>query len=144
MKICIPVNRDEGMRSPVCAHFGSAPFFLIVDTDTSDCLPIPNRNKHHAHGMCQPLKSLEGHAVDAVVVGGIGMGALNKLRAGGVEVFLSEYPTVSETVAAYDAGTLKTVDPRNACAGHGHGHGHGHGGGCGHGHGQGRGFVKID
>ena len=31
MNVCIPINEDQGMKSEVCAHFGSAPAFLIVD-----------------------------------------------------------------------------------------------------------------
>ncbi len=34
MNICIPVNEDKGLQSPVCAHFGSAPAFMIVDTES--------------------------------------------------------------------------------------------------------------
>lgn len=138
MKLCIPVTEDKGMGSPVCAHFGSAPLFLVVDTDCGDCRPIPNRNQHHGHGMCQPLLSLQGQDLDAVAVGGIGMGALTRLQAGGLRVFISREPTVAATVAALAAGTLPEASPESACAHHGtgpHGHGHDHGadGACGHG-----------
>jgi predicted Fe-Mo cluster-binding NifX family protein len=124
MNLCIPVMNDLGLESPVCEHFGSAPFFLLVDTATRACRTIENRNQHHAHGMCQPLAALAGEAIDGMVVGGIGMGALNKLGAAGVQVFFAQHPTVGETVDAFLAGTLKPVDPRNACAHHGQGHEH--------------------
>ena len=32
MRICIPIDKDLGLDSPICGHFGSAPFFLIADT----------------------------------------------------------------------------------------------------------------
>lgn len=132
MNICIPVNEDQGLQSPVCAHFGSAPLFLIVNTDTDECRTVNNEHAHHAHGMCQPLAALSNEQLDGIVVGGIGMGALMKLRASNIDVFLSGYPTVSATIAAYKAGALKPVTPQNACAGHGHGpHGPGQHG-CGH------------
>ncbi len=138
MKICIPVNEDNGLSSTVCAHFGSAPLFIVVDTDTSECESIENKNRHHAHGMCTPLASLQGVTLDGVAVGGIGAGALNKLRAGGIQVFLSEFATVKETADAAKSGTLKPLQPSMVCAGHGHGQGQGQGqgrgrqGGCGH------------
>jgi predicted Fe-Mo cluster-binding NifX family protein len=122
MNICIPVNEDKGLQSQVCAHFGSAPAFLIVDTDSKGCRAIVNRNQHHGHGMCAPLASLEGESIDAIVVGGIGMGALNKLAAAGIRVLMAEHATVEETLAAFAAGTLAAVDPGRACAHHGHGH----------------------
>ncbi|MCP4674927.1 MAG: diguanylate cyclase [Deltaproteobacteria bacterium] len=130
MKICIPIDEDKGLRSPVCAHFGSAPLFMVIDTDTGNCQTIENKNKIHQHGKCQPLSSFTGVALDGVVVGGIGKGALNKLRAAGVQVFLSKLATVDEAIAAHKAGTLELVTPATAC---GH-HDHGDGEGCGHGH----------
>jgi predicted Fe-Mo cluster-binding NifX family protein len=108
---------------------------MIVDTDSNDCRAIPNQNQHHAHGMCQPLAVLQGEQIDGMVVGGIGMGALNKLNAASIQVFVSNYATVAETIAAYKAGTLQVMQPGMACAGHSHGPGGGHGGGHG-GHGR--------
>jgi predicted Fe-Mo cluster-binding NifX family protein len=129
MKICIPVNADQGLESPVCAHFGSAPIFMMVEVATGACRAVTNTNQHHGHGMCQPLAALAGEQLDGMVVGGIGMGALNKLRAANVQVFLSDQPTVATTVAALKAGTLREVTPATACGHHAHdaGHDHGHG-----------------
>ena len=121
MNICIPVTEDNGAASPVSPHFGSAPLFMIVDTDSGACRAVPNRNTHHGHGMCTPLASLAGESIDGMVVGGIGMGALAKLGAAGVRVFRSEHATVEDTVAAFRAGSLKTMSPDMACAHHGHG-----------------------
>jgi predicted Fe-Mo cluster-binding NifX family protein len=121
MNICIPIDKDQGLQSPVCAHFGSAPAFLIVDTESGTCRAIPNRNQHHGHGMCMPLQSLQGEAIDGMVVGGIGMGALNKLNAAGIQVFISRHPTVAETIDAFKAGTLEPMRPGMACAHHAHG-----------------------
>ncbi len=143
MKICIPVDEDKGAQSPVCAHFGSAPLFIVIDTDTGDSQTIENKNKNHQHGMCQPLSSFDGIALDAVVVGGIGKGALSKLRSAGIRVFLSKFDTVDEAIAAHKAGTLEQVTPATAC---GH-HDHGGAGGCGHGdHGQqaGQQWTPVD
>jgi predicted Fe-Mo cluster-binding NifX family protein len=122
MNICIPIEEDRGLDSPVCAHFGSAPGFVIVDVDTGSCRAIANRNQHSGHGMCAPLASLAGESIDGMVVGGIGMGALGKLNAAGIEVFVSEHATVAETVAAFKAGTLRLMQPGMACSQHGHGH----------------------
>lgn len=118
MKICIPVDEDRGLDSPVCAHFGSAPLFMIVDTESGACRAIPNANEHHSHGMCTPLAALRGVSVDGIAVGGIGAGALGKLLAAGVRVFFSEQPTVEETVTAYKNGTLRPVTPEIACGQH--------------------------
>jgi len=125
MNICIPVDADQGITSPVCAHFGSAPFFMIVDTDNGACRAIPNQNEHHAHGMCQPLAALQGEQLGGIVVGGIGMGALNKLMMAGVQVYRAEHPTVELTLAAFNAGQLPVMAPGSACGQHGPHHRHG-------------------
>ncbi len=120
MNVCIPVEEDQGLSSRVCSHFGSAPIFMLVDSDTSDCRAIPNTNQHHAYGMCMPLRVLEGEKFDALIVRGIGMGALGKLESAGIAVYMAEHATVGETIAALQAGSLKKVRPSMACAGHGH------------------------
>jgi predicted Fe-Mo cluster-binding NifX family protein len=122
MQICIPITEDKGLASPVSAHFGSAPAFMIVDTESSSCRAIANKSHQHQHGMCTPLASIEGEKIDGMVVGGIGMGALNKLNAANIKVYVSELATVAETVNAFKAGTLKLMQPGMACAHHGHGH----------------------
>jgi predicted Fe-Mo cluster-binding NifX family protein len=122
LTLCIPVEADSGLQSPVCAHFGSAPGFMLVDIDSGSCRAIPNGNQHHGHGMCMPLQSLQGESFDAMVVGGIGMGALNKLSAAGIRVYRSQHATVGEVVAAFKTGSLELMQPGMACAQHGHGH----------------------
>jgi predicted Fe-Mo cluster-binding NifX family protein len=118
MNICIPVDSDKGLDSTVCAHFGSAPIFMIVDTETEKCKPIKNTNQHHAHGMCQPLAILAGEKMDAIVVGGIGAGALMKLQAANIEVYKTSQPTVKATIEALANGKLQTVTPGMACSHH--------------------------
>ena len=51
--------------------------------------PLNNHDEHHVHGACNPLKALAGRAVDAVIVGGIGAGAVRGLRQAGIAVFRS-------------------------------------------------------
>jgi predicted Fe-Mo cluster-binding NifX family protein len=121
MNICIPITEDKGLQSPLSPHFGSAPMFMIVDTVSGSCRAILNHNSHHGHGMCQPLASLAGEKLDGMVVGGIGMGALDKLEGRGIQAFLAEHPTVAETIEAFKAGRLRRVTPKTACAGHGRG-----------------------
>ncbi|HRY29266.1 MAG TPA: NifB/NifX family molybdenum-iron cluster-binding protein [Elusimicrobiota bacterium] len=118
MKLCLPVLKNAGFSSPICAHFGSAPFFLIVDTETLSLKTIPNANQHHAHGMCQPLAVLGKEKFDGIVVGGIGAGALNRLRSAGIAVYKTAFPSLKETVSAYNQGQLPEVTPDMACAHH--------------------------
>lgn len=122
LNICIPVKEDQGLQSQVYGHFGSAPFFLIVDTETLSIRTIENRDMHHAHGMCQPLAAINNEKLNAIIVGGIGMGALNKLRAAGIKVYMGKQTTVEQVIAEFKAGSLSEVIPQTACTHHGHKH----------------------
>ncbi|HOB52168.1 MAG TPA: NifB/NifX family molybdenum-iron cluster-binding protein [Acidobacteriota bacterium] len=124
MNICFPVDENRGLDSPLCPHFGSAPVFLIVDTETRATQAVVNADQHHAHGMCQPLAALTGQSVEALVVGGIGWGAYLKLQSANIQVFRAEHPTVAEALVAFAAGRLAPITRETACGHHGHGHDH--------------------
>ena len=55
MKICIPTEDNRGLEGMVCGHFGSAPFFTLVDTDSGSCEIIGNSASEHGHGGCGEL-----------------------------------------------------------------------------------------
>ncbi len=133
MHVCIPVTENNGLQSRTSDHFGSAPFFMIVDTDSGACRAVANGDHHHRHGACQPLAALAGERVDGFVVKGIGRGALARLQEASIQVLLSDSPTVADAVAALGSGRLRSVSIEGACGGRGHGQAHAHG--C-HGAGQ--------
>lgn len=124
MKICFPVDTDNGLESNVYGHFGSAPFFIVFDTETKTVERIDNQNLEHAHGMCNPLKALNGQMVDALVVGGIGAGAINKLNALGIKVYRGFEGTVQDNIGHFENNAMAEITMDQACGGHG--------GGCGH------------
>lgn len=121
MKICFPVTDSPSLESEVYGHFGSAPAFVLVDTDTRDLKVINNADQHHTHGMCNPIRALGGHEIDCVVVGGIGGGALSKLNQSGIKVYKSAARTVSENLDLFAAGSLAAFVPNRVCSGHANG-----------------------
>ena len=133
MNICIPIAADQGLDSPISGHFGSAPCFAIIDSESRAFRVIVNANQHHGHGGCRPLAAIAGQDVGAVVVGGIGAGALSRLQAAGVRVWRTDQGTIAGALEAYIGGTLTEMTPGAACAGHGHGSS-GQDGSPGHGH----------
>jgi len=119
MRICIPAGEDRGLDSPVFAHFGSAPYFVVHDTDVDGTEVIENDNRHHAHGGCQPLAAVDGTALDALVVGGIGRRAIARLNEVGTRVYRAVEGTVAANIAKLEAGELEEFSAESACAGHG-------------------------
>ncbi len=122
MKVAVPVAEFSGLESPVYGHFGSAPSFVLVDSETLAVEELGNQNQDHVHGQCRPMVALAGRNPDAVVVGGIGMGALRGLRAAGIKVYGCDGGTVADAVTLLKKGALPEIGDDDACAGHSGGH----------------------
>jgi predicted Fe-Mo cluster-binding NifX family protein len=136
MKVCIPTMDAEGLGGRPSDHFGSAPFFTFVDTETGECEVVPNGGAHHAHGACRPLDSLGSRSVDAILCRGLGRRALGRLQAGDIEVYVTLERDVDGSVKAFQEGHLRKLSMEEACGGHQHGgHQHSHAHGCGDGEG---------
>jgi len=118
MKICFPVQSDEGVESAVYGHFGSAPVFVVFDTDTNTVASIINRDQHHAQGACNPMKALDDQKVDAIIVGGIGAGALTRLNQMGITVHRSQGATIRDNITMFQAKTLPVLTVQGCCGGH--------------------------
>jgi predicted Fe-Mo cluster-binding NifX family protein len=118
MKVGFAVETNEGMASFVYGHFGSAPAFLIYDTELSRIAAVDNTNAHHVHGACNPIMALGGNRIDAMVVGGIGPGAIMKLNAMGVRVYRAGAATVGENIDLLGKNSLLELSMNDACQQH--------------------------
>ncbi len=118
MKIAFPGQVDQGLESQVYGHFGSAPSFVILDSSSGEYQIISNGDAHHDHGQCQPMNALAGNTVDAIVVGGIGGGALMKLQAQGVRVFRAVEGSVKQNLEYIKSNKLPEFSVNMTCAGH--------------------------
>jgi predicted Fe-Mo cluster-binding NifX family protein len=121
MRICIPTVDGRGLESEPHGHFGSAPFFTLVDTESGATEILRNDNSHHDHGTCHPLGQLGGRTIDGVVCQGMGRRAVASLEAAGIGVFLTSARSVQEVIREAGEGTLRRLLPGEACGGHGHG-----------------------
>jgi len=118
MKICFPVSANKGLDSPVYNHFGSAPMFLLVDAEQRSVAEAVNRDSHHRHGACRPLRVLGSQDIDAIVVGGIGAGALSVLNQAGYKVYQAGAGTVAENLDLFLKRELAELTPAQSCTGH--------------------------
>jgi predicted Fe-Mo cluster-binding NifX family protein len=129
VNVCIAVDEDRGLESSVSGHFGSAPLFLIVDIKSGRYKAVPN-----SEGGCHSVRAFQGENVGALVVGGIGKGALAAVQAVGIPVLFTEQGTVREVIQAFLEGDVPEPTLRSNCGGHADSGetGHAHGGcGCG-------------
>ena len=124
MKVGFAVEVNEGLQSAVYGHFGSAPAFVIVDTELKQVSAVDNTNAHHVHGACNPVMALGGNSVEAMVVGGIGPGAIMRLNELGIRVYRALAATVGENMTLLLESRLPLISLNESCQQHG--------GQCGH------------
>lgn len=118
MRVCIPTADELGLEARVHGHFGSAPFFTLVDVGGDNLKIIANHNDHGSHGACTPLGRLAEEDYDVFIVAGMGRRAVGAIQAAGRRVLLAQGGTVQENLDALEAGKLQEMDPGSACQGH--------------------------
>ena len=120
MKICFPVDEQGDLDTAGHEHFGAAPIFLIVDAHNRSITRTIRRDIDHRHGACRPLKALGGEQLDAVVVSGIGTGALAGLKQAGLKVYRARPGTVAQNLAFIAVQQLEEFGDHKVCGGHHH------------------------
>lgn len=119
MKICIPTEEPMGLDSVAYGHFGSAPYFLIYDTETKEIEVIKNNEDEHEHGQCNPVAPIRDKGVKALMVAGMGSGALQKFVALGINVYKIETGTKVRTIVEnLDLDKMEQLVIDNCCQGH--------------------------
>ncbi len=107
MKIAIPVEENRGWDSPICEHFGHAPYFAFVDTDTDTVEVVANPLMEHGPGdMPQWIASQNCHIL---VVRGIGSRAIQYFNQFGIQVYRGASGTVRDIVNAIKSGNIADI-----------------------------------
>jgi predicted Fe-Mo cluster-binding NifX family protein len=123
--VVVACETPDGLAGQVCGHFGHTPFFAVAQIEGEQMVSSRTvASPGHGQGCSMPA-FIGSLGADAVIVGGIGPGAVNGLAAQGIEIVAGATGNAMEALKAYAAGTLERGEP--GCHGHG---GHDHG--CGH------------
>lgn len=131
MRLLIPTSDANGPESRMSGHFGRAPYYAVADPETGTVLSVANPSVTHGHGECVPATDAIGAGgFDAVVCHGIGAGAISRLEASGIPVFVHDGPSVASAIAAFQSSNVKAAGADDGCGGSG---------GCG-----GRGEHRLD
>ncbi|NTX00042.1 MAG: hypothetical protein HGB35_09000, partial [Geobacteraceae bacterium] len=106
MTVIVPFDEQAGQSSKVCDHFGSAPFYAIADIEAGMLEIIPNESMHHDHGQCTPASFFSGLGIDVLLCNGIGGGAVAKLQAMGIDVYMAAMaPTLEEALRRFNSSS---------------------------------------
>ena len=119
MKICIPILRHEGPKSPLSEHFGQSSGFALFDDDTETLSFMLNSGLHQA-GAQTPAELIAETGSDVVLCGSLGVKAVHLFEQHGIHVYSEASGTVVDAVKAYKAGHLPEVTDEKACRAHAH------------------------
>lgn len=119
MKLNIPTRDGNGLDGIVEQHFGKAPTYTIIDTETEEVAVIPNVSEHMG-GVGLPPEYLHQNGVDIMLCAGLGLKAVRMFESYGIKVFVGAGGTVKDTFEAWKAGKLQSATAENFCAEHGH------------------------
>ncbi|MCL4428897.1 MAG: NifB/NifX family molybdenum-iron cluster-binding protein [Deltaproteobacteria bacterium] len=116
MKLCIPTVNFEAVK--ISRHFGSAPYFLIYDTETGSSEVITNSNKNHEHNMCNPVGVIADKNVNAIVCFGIGEGAIRNLERNNIKVYKTDKNLISDILNDSRENKFLTFEAGHTCSSH--------------------------
>ena len=128
MRIAVTYENGE-----IFQHFGHTEQFKLYDVEDGRIIGeqiVPTNGSGHG-ALAGFLKTAE---VDALICGGIGMGAQSALAEAGIELYGGVQGSADVAAQALAEGRL-AYDPDAQCDHHDHHHGEGHK--CGHHHGEG-------
>jgi predicted Fe-Mo cluster-binding NifX family protein len=112
MKVCFPIQNNEGIESLVYKHFGSAPEFLIVNTELQTAQLLNDLDPQQVHRAVIVIGGLD---IDAVVVNKMGSKALTKLNAGGIKVYRRLTQSVKDNLALLQQNRLPELTFELSC-----------------------------
>ena len=124
MKLCFPVNKNEGLQSQIFGHFGSAPLLLVVDTENQEIIEL-RRSAHAEQSGRTCMGQLLGEGpIDALVVSAIGRGAFSRVQASGIKVYQALGSTIADNLLCLTDQRLKEFDGSGLCSHGQSGHQH--------------------
>ena len=111
MKICVPVEEDNGIDSIPMQNFKSAPLFIIYDTNTGATEVIENVTGEETHQESRPGEILKGKSIDVVFAGTIDKDVLSDLNSMGIKVYQSMPGTILGNIEVLKRGDLDEMTP---------------------------------
>jgi len=119
MKVAVPTMGDRGLDELICAHFGRAETFTIVDVDAGDFDVVRNTSEHMG-GTGLPPELISAKGAQVMLAGGLGPKAVKMFEGYGIDVFVGATGTVRDAISDWKKGYLEEASDKNACREHRH------------------------
>lgn len=123
MRIVFSAATEQGLDSPISAHFGRCPFYVFIDLDEQNTvLSVENVVNEHAqsHDPGQLPAYIKDQGANVMISGGMGGRAVDFFHQYDVSVATGASGTVQESLDNYLSGRLRGDAPCAGNAEHGH------------------------
>lgn len=112
MKVCFPVNYNQGLQSEIYGHFSSTPLFLLIDSESKKIEVIENCDPTMPMHGCNPMAALKDKGVEAIVVEGIGDAALQAMKnICGYQVYATTTNNLEQALDQLQNQQLTAIEP---------------------------------
>jgi predicted Fe-Mo cluster-binding NifX family protein len=111
-RIVIPTEEKTGLDAHLAQHFGSAPYYTIVELDEKNNnvgIRTEVNKGEHVGGTGHPHEHLLALEPNVFIVQGMGPGCLSSLQAAGITVLKAAGTTVKEIVEGFKEGKLNVL-----------------------------------
>lgn len=107
MRIAVPASGTPVLEKVVHAHVATAPYFLVLDTETGILEEVENPKRECRGGEINPVGVVRDLDVDVLICAGLGRWAIELIEASGTKVYLAHGGTVECAIEDFKAGRLK-------------------------------------
>ena len=108
MKVCLPINDNLGLQSEIASNFSSAPWLLVVESETQQTLAIDMSDEV----LCrQPVE------LDVIVCHGMPEVLYKSLRAEGIPIYGCRSTNVAGARVDYREDDLHELASAGCCKG---------------------------
>jgi predicted Fe-Mo cluster-binding NifX family protein len=109
MKLCI-TSDGKDLDSSVEETFGRSPYFVIIDTETTETKSVRNTAVHSGHGAgIGAAQIISDEGAEALLTGIVGPNAFTALKAAHIKVFegASEFDSIKVALEKFKKGSYK-------------------------------------
>ncbi len=98
MKVAFAIDKNEGLDSPISAHFGKCAYYLYaeIEKDELKSFTVEENPLKDSHGPGELPKYLHEKGVDVIVTGGMGQRARTFFNQYNIEVKIVNGGTVKD------------------------------------------------
>lgn len=115
MKITFPTNDDKGLEGQLADHFGRAPTFTIIDSETEELNVIDNSGEHFGGRQSAPVLVIN-NGTNVLICKALGRKAIARFAESNIDVYITEKLTVKNALEAYKKQELRKATDNEACA----------------------------